>query len=408
MARHFPDWLKAYLEYTRASEAPTIMHFWTGVSTIAGALRRRVWQDQLSFQWTPNFYIILVGPAGVVTKSTTLNYGVRLLEQVPDIKFGPDSGSWQGLGDALSEAIQHFPYTDPETGEEKQIPMSAITIAASELGTFLKPDDEQAISFITNTWDGRLSTYRHKTKHSGAIEIKNPWLNIIGATTPDWMRRNVPEALIGEGLMSRIIFVYGEHKRQLVSLPARQVKPKDHYEMEKRLVEDLTQISMMLGPYQFEPSVEKEGGWMDKWYANHHQTVELHMASARYGGYRARKQTHMVKIAMVIAASRRDEMVIYQSDLEAAEALLNDVEPHMLKVFEAIGVVDEAKNIAELMTFVRAYKWITARDLYKQVHNIMSRKDYETALTNAIHGESLIITEKDGVRGLSIAHRLSN
>src|SRR5688500_13513807 len=104
MARNFPHWLKAYLEYTKASEAPDAFHFWTGVSTIAGALQRKVWQDQLIFQWIPNFYIIFVAPAGTATKSTTLNFGMTLLERVPDVKFGPESGSWQGLGDALADS----------------------------------------------------------------------------------------------------------------------------------------------------------------------------------------------------------------------------------------------------------------------------------------------------------------
>ena len=82
MPRNFPNWLQGYLEYTKASESPTPFHFWTGVSTIAGALRRRVWIDQRYFQWTPNFYIVLVGPAGVAAKSTSLRSGMKLLEKL--------------------------------------------------------------------------------------------------------------------------------------------------------------------------------------------------------------------------------------------------------------------------------------------------------------------------------------
>ena len=59
MTRTHPHWLKAYMHFTRTSEAPDAFHFWSGVGTIAGALRRRVWLDMRHFQWTPNFYIIL-------------------------------------------------------------------------------------------------------------------------------------------------------------------------------------------------------------------------------------------------------------------------------------------------------------------------------------------------------------
>ena len=42
MTRHFHDWLQAYVDYTSYTEAPTHMHFWSGVSAVADALRRRI------------------------------------------------------------------------------------------------------------------------------------------------------------------------------------------------------------------------------------------------------------------------------------------------------------------------------------------------------------------------------
>src|SRR5262245_54590937 len=149
-----------------------------------------------------------------------------LLAKVDGIRFGPDSGSWQGLGDAMAEATEYFKYVNG-TGEEQAVPMSPVTVAASELGTFLHPDNEEAISFITDVWDGRSRPYLHRTKHSGRIEILGPFLNLIGATTPQWLQRNFPDSLIGEGLTSRIVFVYGEKKRHLVSLPSREIRPAD-------------------------------------------------------------------------------------------------------------------------------------------------------------------------------------
>ena len=299
MARYFPHWLKAYIEYTKASEAPTAFHFWTGVSTLAGALERHVWQEQYLFQWIPNFYIVLVAPAGIATKSTTLNLGMGLLEQVDGINFGPESGSWQGLGDALASSTEYFKVPGQQADEIQ----SAVTVAASELGTFLRPDDKHAVSFLTDAWDGRKRKFNHQTKHSGSIEIKRPCLNIIGATTPSWLQRNVPENMIRDGLLSRVVFVYGESKRQLVSLPSKTIKSKEFYVMERKLVDNLTIIANLVGEYKFCDEIQKEKGWMDTWYSKHHQSRAVHLASDRYGGYLARKQTHLVKLAMILAAS---------------------------------------------------------------------------------------------------------
>jgi hypothetical protein len=387
------------LEYTRASESPTVFHFWTGVSVLAGALRRRVWRDELNFKWRPNFYIIMVAPAGIVSKSTTMNLGMDLLAKVEGIRFGPDSGSWQGLGDAMAEATEYFKYTNG-TGEEQMIPMSPVTVAASELGTFLRPDDEGAVSFITDVWDGRERPYSHKTKHSGKIEILGPFLNLIGATTPSWLKRNFPENLIGEGLTSRIVFVYGDRKRHLVSLPSRQIHKRDFYEMQTKLTEDLQQIAQMVGAYEFTDEVYREGGWMDTWYDTLSKIRPIHMASERYSGYLSRKQGHLVKLAIVLAASKREELSITREDLEEADAILLDSEKAMLQVFESIGIVDEAKHVGTLVTYVRAYNWLTRAELYKLCWNIMSERDFLQAIRLAVDGGLLQVVKKDGALGL--------
>jgi len=399
MPRHYPHWLKAYLDYTKQSEAPDSFHFWTGVSTIAGALQRKVWQDQLIFQWIPNFYIIFVAPAGVATKSTTLNFGMGLLERIDGITFGPESGSWQGLGDALAQSAGYFDYTDPHIGSAK-LAQSAVTVAASELGTFLRPDDEHAMSFLTDAWDGRKRKFQHKTKHSGSIEIPCPCLNLIGATTPSWIQRNMPDTLIRDGLLSRVVFVYAEAKRHFVSLPSRNIKTKDFHEQGQKLTEDLKEISKMVGPFEFTDEVSRVGGWMDCWYTKHHGSRAVHLASDRYGGYIARKQTHLVKLAMVLAASKREALVITKEDLDEADAILTDAEHSMIRVFESVGVVDEAKHLAELMQFCRAYKWITSQDLYRLCHNIMSERDFKQALRLAIEGDLLEVTLQGGKRGV--------
>src|SRR3990167_4389771 len=104
MTRQLEDWIAAYLDYTQHSEAPSKFHFWTAVSTIAGALRKKCWFDMGYFKWSPNFYIILVAPSGVATKSTTMRIGMNFLRRLPDVSMGPNTLTWQSLLPALNEA----------------------------------------------------------------------------------------------------------------------------------------------------------------------------------------------------------------------------------------------------------------------------------------------------------------
>jgi hypothetical protein len=382
--------------FTADSESPDDFHFWTGVATIAGALRRRVWLDMRKFQWTPNFYIVLVGPPGIANKSTSIRTGIRLLEQVPGIRFGPASLTWQALADSLSDAVEHMKSIGP-AGEDVFTPMSCLTISISELGTFLKLEDPALSDVLVDLWDGQLTMWGHKTRTAGAVEIKNPWLNIIGCTTPAWLRANFPEHMIGGGLTSRIVFVYGDKKRFLVPYPDEIIPDKKYADMQLALVHDLTEIATMQGPLTLAPEARK---WGHDWYTKHWAALPPHLASDRYGGYIARKQTHIHKLAIICSVSRSNGMVITVEHLQEAEALLNSVEPHMQRVFESVGMVDEARRVREIVSFIQAHGWKSSDDLWRYVQKVMSLRDYQEALQAAIRGGYLTVTTKNGVRGV--------
>lgn len=402
--RNFAHWLKAYCNFTAQSEAPLDFHFWTGVSTIASVLRRRVWKDELLFKWTPNFYIVFVGPAGIVTKSTSLGLGHSLLRKVDGIHFGPDSMTWHGLGKQFEAAVEYADYRLPD-GTMKPIMMSALTCSVSELGTFLRPDDKSLISFLTDVWDGKERPFLHTTKSSGEIKIENAWLNIISATTPSWLQQNFPVSLLSEGIGSRIVFVYGEAKRHFTAYPSRQIKAADYSAMESKLIEDLAYMAKLVGPYELTDGAYL---WGEKWYAKHNSTSSKAMASGRYGGYLARKQTHLHKLAIVLAAAQRDDLLIHESDLIEAETILNSTESSMIKVFESVGVVDEAKHVAELTAFVRAHSWITAKNLYRLCYNIMTEKDFKLALKHAIDGDLLTVIQRNNENGVSVKPKVTH
>jgi len=64
--------LEDYLLFTQGNETPEIMHLWVGISVLAGAAEKRVWIDRGFFRNYLNLYIVLLGPPGVCSKSTSL------------------------------------------------------------------------------------------------------------------------------------------------------------------------------------------------------------------------------------------------------------------------------------------------------------------------------------------------
>lgn len=374
--RNFPDWLRAFVEFSSYGEAPNKMLFWTGVSTVAGALRRRVWIDQKFFQWLPNFYIVMVAPPGIVSKSTTANIGMNLLREVPGIKFGPDIVTWQSLLQSLAASSEGI--ADPSDPMLFHT-MSAITIASDEFGNFLNPDNPEMVDALVALWDGKRGDFRKETKTSGKDLIVNPWVNIIGCTTPSWISERYPEYLIGGGFTSRCIFIYAEKKRQTIAY-IDTAMPAGFDETRKALINDLEKISLLFGEYQLTPEARR---WGTQWYEKHWAESPT-INTEQYAGYMARKQTHIHKLAMVLAAAKSNSLTLDLQSLQDAEALVTAVEADMPKVFARIGQTESTRGAATIVSIVEQAGKISKAELYRHLFRSMSYKDYDTALTSAI------------------------
>lgn len=391
--RIFENWLSAYEKYTEISEAPSSLHFWVGVSTIAGALQRKVWIENYSFQWTPNFYIVLVGPAGVVTKSTSIRIGYDLLREVPGVHFGPNSLTWQALTKSLAEAQVAQKIGEKKDGEPILMPMACITCSVSELGTFLQPGEAKFMDVFTDLWDGQLVSWEHATATTGKTKIINPWINLIAATTPAWLRANFPESLVGGGLTSRIIFVYADKKKMKIAYPGLMRKPAEHEDLKQALIHDLKVINEIVGEYAL---TEDAVRWGIEWYERLEDTRPPYLASERFDGYMARKQGHLHKIAMVLAAAQRNERYITKEDLEVADKVLKKVEASMVKVFESIGVSDSSLQMREILSILDKVEEIIFQDLWRMCCRTMSLQQFKEALDAALRAGFIKAASREG------------
>lgn len=380
--RCFKDWLTAFCDYASFGEAPRRMYFWVGVSAVAGALRRKVWIDQAYFRWYPNFYIILVAPPGIVSKSTTAGISMNLLRKVPGIRFGPDVVTWQALIGSFAESKEEVKYTDPATGEIIYLPMSAMTIESSEFGNLLNPQDKDMVDLLVTLWDGKQGAFTKITKMSGNDSVENPWINIVACTTPAWIAGNFPEYMIGGGFTSRCLFVYADTKAKYVAYPGLAV-PTNLAEVERALVHDLEHIaSNFVGPYTLDKSAIT---WGEDWYRKHYENRPDGLDDERFGGYIARKQTHIHKLAMVLAAAETDQQVITESILSVANTMVTELEGDMPQVFAKIGRSEASVQAERLLEFVRKRGEVPYEEAYRFIHAYFpDAQDFEGIITGLI------------------------
>lgn len=337
------------------------------------------------FKWTPCFYIIIVAPPGVVSKSTTAAIAIDILRQVPGIKFGPQMVTWPALVKAFADAKEEF-----ELGDEWH-PMCAMTIESSELGNLINPQDREMIDLLVTLWDSKTGALDKRTKGSGNDEVVNPWINMIACTTPAWIEGNFPEYVIGGGFTSRCLFVYADKKEKFVAYPTKTM-PQELSIMKTALVQDLEHIAnALLGPFSLD---EHALAWGTKWYELHNTTKSEHLTDERFSGYLARKQTHMHKLAMILSASRSDSKIITIEDLATAEKMLFDLEQDMPKVFDKIGRSEQSIQAERFIRHIHQSGGMTYEAAYAFIHShFPMARDFESMILGAVRSGQVKITQ---------------
>jgi len=384
--RHSDDWIKSFINYASIGEAPPQVYFWVGVATVAGALQRRVWIDQVNSKWLANFYIILVAPPGIVAKSTSASLGMNLLRQVKGIHFGPDVVTWQALVSDMADAQDSF-FLNSITDGALAVPVeefkhSSITIESSEFGNFLEPRNAEMVNTLIELWDGR-DTFKKRTKTSGSDEIIHPWINMIACTTPSWINGSFPEHMIGGGFTSRCIVVYEDKKHKLVAYPTA---PADYKEREKELVHDLEAIAQLKGEFKLTAEAKE---WGSEWYKQHYENnIKQGHPNPLMAAFYARKQVHIHKLAMVLSAARGDSMTITQPDLSFASSIVTNTELRLERAFNGIGQTIEAKHLEALITIVAHNTPIEWTTLYrKAMKDYPVSADFEKAIHAAVQAK---------------------
>lgn len=377
MSRNVANWLQGYIEYTKHLESPDIFHLWAAIGTIAGALEGKVWIDQGYFKWKPNFFIIFVAPPGVVSKSTTLGVGMSMLRQVDGVHFGPESASWQAVTDAFMDAAIIVPGMTPGN-------MAALTIEASELGTFLDPTNREMIDVLCRLWDGQDTPWQRRIRSEGISEIANPWINFLGCTTPGWIEENFPEYAIKGGFTSRTIFVYADKKRQFVAYPKlRMDSAGDEFKrLRIHLINDLRTIHKIVGEYVL---TDEALEWGIAWYKRHWETDNKYLDMEIHGGYIARKQTHVHKVAMILAAAETADLCITKEHLIQAEQMVSSLEATLPQVFSQMVDNRDAQHTALIIKIIQANpKGVKRRALWRKLIMQMSQDDFRNAIMGAI------------------------
>ncbi len=361
--RHCSDWLDGFMDYTENSEPPASFRLWTGISVLSAALQRKCKLEWGSLTFYPNMYVVLVAPSGKARKGTAMGFGSELLEEI-SVKMAAESITREALILELKNATDNV-QIEPGVLEFH----SSLTIFAPELTVFLGYNNHQLMSDLTDWYDCR-NRWIYRTKHMGVDEINGVYVTLFGATTPELVRTTLPLDAIGGGLTSRMIFVYESRKGKVVPDPFQS---DEALILKQRLKVDLERIHTLKGTFKVTSSfVDK---WTE-WYIaqEDHPPFEDH----RFAGYIERRPNHVMKLAMIVNASRSDKMIITKDDLDRAIAIIEFTERKMVHTFSGVGRSQHADVTTRVMQEVAVKKEIPMSTLLNMFYFDTDKKTLET------------------------------
>jgi hypothetical protein len=360
------SWVHDYLIYTQRQESPDIFHTWTAITTVAATLGRKVWLERRSggitrYRIYPGQLVVLfVAGSGEVRKTTAINPSKKFLRHI-NRRIISGKNSPEAFLDQL----------DPKKNGTPQ----AILIE-SEITVFLSKQTytEPLIDIILDLADAG-DEFVFNTRKGGFIVIPEPCLTILAATTPESLGERMPSSASGAGFTARMIVVYAKETNREESLT--DVEDTDvcvcgrkdcnycrgdirgelaiNREAQQRLLSGIEDLDKTVGPFTYSTDGKI---WMDNFY--HHWRAQ-HRTKGE--GYLQRRPDHMLRVAMVIVASRygNPKLEIDEAALRAADNLLTLTEKSFDKAFAFVGT-QYAKDRQRIIEFItsRAGKCSTA------------------------------------------------
>lgn len=333
------DLMDAYFKLMKpSSESPLIYHRWSLISSVAALLGRQAWINFGIERIYPNMFVCIIGNAGS-RKSSAIKGGRQIMDSTGYNKFARERSSKEkflkDLGDGFDKVNgggdEDF---DPDSLMlkdggivNKSSGPSEVYVSAGELEDFLGQGDAGFISLLTNLWDN-LPSYGHGKMTSDDIHISEPTINMIGGCTSTTFNSVFPPEVIGSGMLSRMLLIYGGGPRARITFPPP---------LDQNLRKDIMEIMAAISLHVRGEMTVTEGAL--KIFDDVYQS-NFTIPDGRFESYLNRRHVHYYKLCMVIAAMDLS-MEITEAHAKKANSILHHAESLMPK---ALGQFGMAKN----------------------------------------------------------------
>lgn len=329
-----------YMEYVTDTEPPYIYHRWSAICSIGALLGRSCYIQHGHFRVYPNLYTMLIGDPAT-RKSTAIKISKKIITGAGYDTFAADKTSKEKfLLDLEGETLEFEEGSNKTTkydavlaenlwGSKNLSDPKEVFIAADEWSEFAKPGDLEFYTTLGNLWDwDSEKPFSQRFKNSKSVSIFQPTVSLLGGTTPELFSKSFPADALGSGFLSRMILIHGMRSQRKYTFPPIPTK-----ENTDGIVSRYSKVrTSLVGSITIEPGAAKV---LDDIYLNWRDINDV-----RFRSYSNRRFTQLLKLCLIITASRGLAVISAGSVIEANTYLVS-AEILMPK---ALGEFGKSKN----------------------------------------------------------------
>jgi hypothetical protein len=360
--------LATYMSYaSELTDAPIEFHLATGLSILAAATGNRVsfvsWGQNVCL----NLWSVLIAPSGFYRKSTAMSIGIRLLKQaVPDATL-PDDFSREGLMDSM--------VTKPSG-----------LLTPYEFGALIEHMRKEymrgTMEALTAIYDCP-DTYEMKTKGNGLRKIDKPAINILGASTIDWLQASVKD--LKGGFIPRFLFWPATQKGEW-----KGMTPPPNQILQKSMVDFLRDVSRQDAQIEFPADVR---GRFNEWTRAHEEGFNADRLPAVLLGFYTRMTTYVAKMGVLYYISNHRKPGIDIDSLESAIRVIDYLKSHLTKlVCEDFVYTKEGALLKEIKGIIKQAGKIEHQLLLK--NSRMLKVDLDRVIMTLLDSEEIRVTHE--------------
>jgi hypothetical protein len=251
-------------------------------------------------------------------------------------------------------------------------------VNADEFNDFVGNGNIEFLSLLGNLWDLE-GDYRHSKLTSKSVFVKDPCVSILAGNTATGFSLAFPKEAIGQGIFSRLLLIHGEGTNKRIAFPAPP--PEGATEA---LITCLLQIrAIAVGEAEIEPSAKAllEYIYME-W---------IHINDIRFESYCNRRFTHLLKLCLIHAASRKSR-TIEQCDVVMANTVLTHAEHSMPRALGEFGAASKSDVTNKVMNVcMNTQNPLSFKDIWKHVSNeVNSLTELRPIIENLMFAEKII------------------